>query len=382
MEPNYTKTQYFQLVKSLYEEYGSELSYLSSKLAEFSDIVHKNVDTGMQDSTGGSDCNFLYLLIRKFKPKVIVEIGTWIGSTCFSMAQAVRKNGVGKIVTIDIKNACQIPSEYDDIIEYNPNTYSSVVLDRMIKAGEQIDLMFNDGMVDEFGMKLINQLFHVNSIFVTHDYVPPFDKGNDAVIEFMEHYKYIKSCNILAPPIDVNWKMSKNSDVVNQCMIVNGSGINSGCGSVIPRSLWNNTEQDEVRHPVRFYSRLSNDGLVSVDLDILNFERIEDFHFNGLSFYLGSPTYTRKKMSEIPHNKMLSKVPNHFNYTKLKEVASYKELSSMKESFLINEKGAILNVNMNQSDTKDHRILVCSDYLLENGETLSLMNGYLKYTDS
>ena len=142
MEPYYKNSKYYKLVNNLYQEYGSELNDLSQKMSEFSEIVYTNVETGMQDSTGGSDCNFLYLLVRKFKPKVIVEIGTWIGSTCFSMAQAVRKNGFGKIITIDIKNACQIPREYDDIIEYNSNTYSSVVFDRMIQKGERIDFMF------------------------------------------------------------------------------------------------------------------------------------------------------------------------------------------------------------------------------------------------
>ena len=34
------------------------------------------------------DCVFLYQVVTHFKPKVIVEIGTWVGTTAYVMSQA------------------------------------------------------------------------------------------------------------------------------------------------------------------------------------------------------------------------------------------------------------------------------------------------------
>ncbi|MEX2649499.1 MAG: class I SAM-dependent methyltransferase [Alphaproteobacteria bacterium] len=42
-----------------------------------------------------------YALIRRERPRNVVELGTGLGVSAFSMAQAVKENGVGKVWTID-----------------------------------------------------------------------------------------------------------------------------------------------------------------------------------------------------------------------------------------------------------------------------------------
>jgi hypothetical protein len=44
---------------------------------------------------------FFYTLIRRQRPRNVVELGTGLGVTAFSMAQAVKENGMGKVWTVD-----------------------------------------------------------------------------------------------------------------------------------------------------------------------------------------------------------------------------------------------------------------------------------------
>jgi predicted O-methyltransferase YrrM len=46
-------------------------------------------------------CNLLYLLVRQFKPTVILELGTNVGVSSAYQAMALRDNGGGKIVTFE-----------------------------------------------------------------------------------------------------------------------------------------------------------------------------------------------------------------------------------------------------------------------------------------
>lgn len=61
-------------------------------------------------NTGGVECEvgeFLYGIVRMHKPKMILETGTHYGVSSTYMALALKKNGVGRITTID-------PSYYEE----------------------------------------------------------------------------------------------------------------------------------------------------------------------------------------------------------------------------------------------------------------------------
>lgn len=47
------------------------------------------------------DCSFLYHLIIQEKPKVVLQIGTFVGFSTLIIAEALKRNGAGKIYTVD-----------------------------------------------------------------------------------------------------------------------------------------------------------------------------------------------------------------------------------------------------------------------------------------
>lgn len=57
-----------------------------------------------RDEQGSEDeiAEFLYGLIRLIKPQFIVETGCYLGDGTIAMAKALKKNGVGTIITCDI----------------------------------------------------------------------------------------------------------------------------------------------------------------------------------------------------------------------------------------------------------------------------------------
>src|SRR5262250_1709412 len=53
--------------------------------------------------------DFLYGLVRLFKPKVILETGTYKGGAAKAMALAAKENGIGHVISCDIDAAlCEL----------------------------------------------------------------------------------------------------------------------------------------------------------------------------------------------------------------------------------------------------------------------------------
>ena len=46
--------------------------------------------------------DFLYTLVRLIKPERVLETGTWLGRSAIAIASALRDNGVGHLVTIEL----------------------------------------------------------------------------------------------------------------------------------------------------------------------------------------------------------------------------------------------------------------------------------------
>lgn len=71
--------------------------------AEFREIQAKiNAFPTVKSSTSNNDNYFLALLIKKFRPTSILEIGTYVGKSAYSMAIACESNGLTYTIdTID-----------------------------------------------------------------------------------------------------------------------------------------------------------------------------------------------------------------------------------------------------------------------------------------
>lgn len=103
---------------------------------------------------------FLYGLTRTLRPELIVEIGCFIGLSTHHFAQALRENGKGKILAVDLfephkpvnlMNPLEIANSYlnkaqlEDIVTYVKG--DSIEVSRRIspEIRERIDLLFIDG---------------------------------------------------------------------------------------------------------------------------------------------------------------------------------------------------------------------------------------------
>lgn len=133
---------------------------------------HKNYDSvGKAESWASMpDCLMVYLMVNYYKPKVVLEIGTYSGTITHIIVNG--NESVEKVYTCDKNNVFhnRVPS----IVKYT-NSLSTPFLKSLIKKGVKIDFCFVDanlqgGLKDA---KLIKKLFGDNRVvFSTHDYAP------------------------------------------------------------------------------------------------------------------------------------------------------------------------------------------------------------------
>ena len=107
----------------------------------------------------------LYDLVIKHKPLLVVEVGAFQGCSTTWIASALRANGIGKIITIDINSGAwsKVPKElYEDILFWNEDALTCNV-------PPNIDILFEDGAHTTGFTKSILQRFKAK-IVVCHDY--------------------------------------------------------------------------------------------------------------------------------------------------------------------------------------------------------------------
>ena len=215
------------LVALLCEKYSEELVEVHKTLGE---RLFRLSDGGrLQDTTSLEDCLFLYLLVREFRPKVILEIGTWIGSTALSMAEAVRRNGEGRVYTVDVNSASRIPPSYDDVIQYFTRTHSDTALEILASKGVHIDFVFSDANIGRVTVERMKRISDERLIFVTHDFVPPLDKGIDACVSMRVQFPG-PEYHWFPPDWRSHWKLCQRHNTKSGFPFRGGAlSVDSGC---------------------------------------------------------------------------------------------------------------------------------------------------------
>ena len=129
----------------------------------------------LENSTSNADCYFLALLVKKFKPANILEIGTFVGKSTFSLACAAESNKQDfSIDTIDIQKKV-IKNKFRKFTQIKfYNGHSNKILPKLKK---KYDLMFIDANLDDLTAVEIKKRCKKNTIIVLHDFCPPVDKG-------------------------------------------------------------------------------------------------------------------------------------------------------------------------------------------------------------
>ena len=159
-----------------------------------------------KDSISRSDAIFLQLSCLVEKPKKIMEIGTWIGTSAYALSQAsdaliyTCDDGPDNFYIIEGQES------YTDRIIRHPDTHSSEFL-KKIDGG--FDFVFVDGWLKDDDAKGIFEKCEDNFTFITHDYYrfekpkPVFDKGHRAAERMIKYaWENGYECELYPPSLD------------------------------------------------------------------------------------------------------------------------------------------------------------------------------------
>jgi predicted O-methyltransferase YrrM len=114
------------------------------------------------------DAAELYRLAKFFKPEIIAEVGTFIGTSTMAMYMA---DEYFRIYTCDMSN--DIPALFEDadeVIKYFPKTSSTQMFKQMAETELAIDLLYLDGRVQEEDFQYFPKIIHDQTIFVFDDF--------------------------------------------------------------------------------------------------------------------------------------------------------------------------------------------------------------------
>ena len=126
-------------------------------------------------STSNADCFFLALLVKKYKPINILEIGTFVGKSTYSLACAAKSNCKKFCIdTIDIQKKLikKRFAKFKEVKFYNG--HSSKLLPNFKK---KYDFIFIDANLDNETVIALKKLIKKKTLIVLHDFCPPMDKG-------------------------------------------------------------------------------------------------------------------------------------------------------------------------------------------------------------
>ncbi len=148
----------------------------------------KYTDLNNTDESGAiteNDAMYLYDLVKKYKPKIILEIGTWFGTSAAIMAQGMIDTGIsGHIFTCDKHDLYMPRKPYASMIHFKNCKSDKFIPKLKIK----IDMAFIDARMRKGDAKQIIKLFKGKIIIAVHD--RGWEKGALNVKEFKHCHKF------------------------------------------------------------------------------------------------------------------------------------------------------------------------------------------------
>ena len=138
-------------------------------------VINFNPAPFPKDSISGADAIFLQLSCLVERPKKIMEIGTWVGTSAYALAQATIRRGYFDL-EVPIYTCDDGPDNfyvvegqesYTKRIIRHPETHSSEFL-KNIDGG--FDFVFVDGWLKDDDVEGIFEKCEDTFTFITHDY--------------------------------------------------------------------------------------------------------------------------------------------------------------------------------------------------------------------
>jgi len=123
--------------------------------------VQADYDTG---SITALEAGLLWSLAETVRAHVVIEVGTFIGTSTSALAAA---SCVERVYTCDVSNDC-LPST--DVIKTFPKQTSTEMLKRLSARGVSADLCFFDGVLTPEDVALLGTVCRFDTVFAVHDY--------------------------------------------------------------------------------------------------------------------------------------------------------------------------------------------------------------------
>ena len=108
----------------------------------------------------------LYKLAKFFQPKVIAEVGTFIGVSTRTMRLGASS---ADIYTCDVSNRIQVDSSDTKLHQY-PKTSSTDMFKDLAEKKVGVDLLYLDGRLQQSDLELFHKIVHDQTVFVFDDF--------------------------------------------------------------------------------------------------------------------------------------------------------------------------------------------------------------------
>ena len=143
--------------------------------SKIQDIVQKQQHLKEQadyntGSLGENDAGDLYKIVKFFQPKVIAEVGTFIGVS--TMVMDLATGTTAQIRTCDVSNRIDLDlyPEQAELIEQYFHTPSHEMFADMAKEELKADLIYLDGRLSKQDEEPLNKIIHDKTVFVLDDF--------------------------------------------------------------------------------------------------------------------------------------------------------------------------------------------------------------------
>lgn len=109
----------------------------------------------------------LYKITKYFKPMVVAEVGTFIGTSTTAMADGM---GGGLILTCDASNDIKLDSHHSTEIKQYPKMTSTQMFYELVQKNTKLDMVYVDGRLQEQDFGLLQSLSKPHTMYLLDDF--------------------------------------------------------------------------------------------------------------------------------------------------------------------------------------------------------------------
>lgn len=184
------KKEFIVTLKDLFPGREEEIEDLIKDLPKIDSLYNWRYP-GMAKAEG----EILYLITRLLKPEVIIEAGTWMGTSTSYLAKGCFDNKKGKVITVDIKEdvGYAIPEELLPYIEFHKQSDIRDIIPKICNKELKVDMFFHDSLnSSEVILCEIEQILpfiNKDGLIIAHDVFNYNDPPGKNVAYFLNNIK-------------------------------------------------------------------------------------------------------------------------------------------------------------------------------------------------